>query len=52
MTEEDNALFESYFGSFWLELSMFKLLIILNAVIGWLQFEWAWRKTRRFRKPI
>jgi len=28
------------------------ILIILNAMLGLIAFEWAWAKNKRFRKPI
>ena len=48
----ENELFESEFGAFWEWITIWKVLIILNAIFGLIIFEKAWYTTRRFRKPI
>ena len=47
-----NALEESFFGKWWPLVTWVNFLLILNAILGLIMFEWAWFKTRRFRKPI
>ena len=49
---QENHLFESEFGAFWEWLTIWKVLIILNAIGGLYLFEKAWYTSRRFRKPI
>ena len=50
--QPEKELYESYFGAFYDWLTFWKVLIILNALIGLILFERAWYKTRRFRRPI
>ena len=33
-------------------INWYSVLLVLNAIIGLIAFEWGWRKTRRFRNPI
>ncbi len=47
-----NDLQESEFGSWWPFFTWVNILLVLNAILGLVVFEWAWFKTRRFRKPI
>jgi hypothetical protein len=43
---------KSTWGPVWPYVTLFNVLLVINAVLGLAAFEWAWRKTRRFRKPI
>jgi len=43
---------KSTWGPIWPYVTWLNVLLVLNAALGLTAFEWAWRKTRRFRKPI
>lgn len=43
---------ETYFGSWWQYFTWFNILLVTNALLGLLIFEWTWYRTRRLRKPI
>jgi len=47
-----NDLETATFGTLWVEITTFRVLILLNALIGLALFEHGWHKNRRFRKPI
>ncbi len=47
-----NDLQESEFGHWWPLFTWVNILLVINAILGLAIFEWAWFKTRRFRKPI
>ena len=52
VSSHENKLFEAEFGSFLEWLTIWKFLLILNAILGLIIFEKTWYQTRRFRKPI
>lgn len=39
-------------GPIWPYITWYYVLLVLNAILGLLAFEWGWKKTRRFRNPI
>ena len=43
---------EVYYGEFEFKLLTIPNLLIMNAVLGLLLFEWAWYKTYKVRNPI
>ena len=46
------SLEETYLGGWWPYWTWTNLLLLSNAVVGLLIFEWTWFRTRRFRTPI
>ena len=47
-----NDLETSTFGAYWPLFTWTNILLVANAILGIVAFEWAWYKTGRFRNPI